>query len=257
MCGLRIDIITIFPGMFASLRESVVRRAVDARQVEIEITDLRYFANNKHRSVDDYPYGGGPGMVMQPEPFFLALEHLQDSDARQGPVILLSPRGKRFSQAKAHELAGKERLFLLCGHYEGIDQRVQEALVDEEISLGDFVLTGGEIPAMAVADAVVRLLPGVLPAESKLQESFNEGVLEYPQYTRPAEFRGMSVPEVLLSGNHEKIRRWRREHSLLQTLRSRPDLLSAARLSAEEKQMLIAEATSRGIKLIWLPEGKA
>lgn len=247
---MRIDIITIFPGMFTALESSIVRRAVDAGQVEIEITDLRSYANNKHRNVDDYPYGGGPGMVMQPEPFFLTLEHLQASDARQGPVILLSPRGKRFSQAKARELAKRERLFLLCGHYEGIDQRVQDVLVDEEISLGDFVLTGGEIPAMAVADAVVRLLPGVLPAESTLQESFSEGLLEYPQYTRPAEFRGMSVPEVLLSGNHEKIRRWRREQSLLQTLRSRPELLPATKLSDEEKRILLDEAARLGIDLL-------
>ena len=247
---MRIDIITIFPGMFTALESSIVRRAVDAGQVEIEITDLRSYANNKHRNVDDYPYGGGPGMVMQPEPFFLTLEHLQASDARQGPVILLSPRGKRFSQAKARELAKRERLFLLCGHYEGIDQRVQDVLVDEEISLGDFVLTGGEIPAMAVADAVVRLLPGVLPAESTLQESFSEGLLEYPQYTRPAEFRGMSVPDVLLSGNHEKIRRWRREQSLLQTLRSRPELLPATKLSDEEKRILHDEAARLGIDLM-------
>jgi len=247
---LRIDIITIFPGMFTALESSIVRRAVDAGQVEIEITDLRSYANNKHRNVDDYPYGGGPGMVMQPEPFFLTLEHLQVSDARHGPVILLSPRGKRFSQAKARELAKRERLFLLCGHYEGIDQRVQDVLVDEEISLGDFVLTGGEIPAMAVADAVVRLLPGVLPAESTLQESFSEGLLEYPQYTRPAEFRGMSVPEVLLSGNHEKIRRWRREQSLLLTLRNRPELLPATKLSDEEKRILLDEAIRLGIDLL-------
>lgn len=247
---MRIDIITIFPGMFAALESSIVRRAVDAGQVEIEITDLRCYTKNKHRNVDDYPYGGGPGMVMQPEPFFLTLEHLQASDARRGPVILLSPRGKRFSQAKARELAKRKRLFLLCGHYEGIDQRVQDVLVDEEISLGDFVLTGGEIPAMAVTDAVVRLLPGVLSAEATLQESFSEGLLEYPQYTRPAEFRGMSVPEVLLSGNHEKIRRWRREQSLLQTLRSRPELLPATELSAEEKRILLDQAVRLGIDLL-------
>lgn len=250
MNRLRIDIITIFPGVFTALESSIVGRAVAAGQVEIEITDLRCYANNKHRNVDDYPYGGGPGMVMQPEPFFLTLEHLHASDERRGPVVLLSPRGRRFSQAKAYELAKNKRLFLLCGHYEGVDQRVQNLLVDEEISLGDFVLTGGEIPAMAVADAVVRLLPGVLPAESTLQESFSEGLLEYPQYTRPAEFRGMSVPEVLLSGNHERIRRWRREQALLQTLRSRPELLQAAKLSAEEKRMLFDEAFRLGIELL-------
>ncbi|EEG77226.1 tRNA (guanosine(37)-N1)-methyltransferase TrmD [Dethiobacter alkaliphilus] len=235
---MRIDIITIFPGMFASLQESIIRRAVEAGHVQIEITDLRAYANNKHRSVDDYPYGGGPGMVMQPEPFFLAVEHLQKQDERQGPVILLTPGGETFTQKKARELASRERITLLCGHYEGIDERVRETLVDEEISLGDFVLTGGEIPAMAITDAVVRLLPGVLPEESVTDESFTDGLLEYPQYTRPAEFRGLKVPEVLLSGNHEKIRLWRRQQSLLRTLACRPDLLAQARLSPEEKRML-------------------
>lgn len=241
---MRIDIITIFPGMFQALEESIVRRAVEAGHSEIVITNLRDFASNKHHNVDDYPYGGGPGMVMQPEPFFLAVEHLRKVDTRQGTVVLLSPRGARFTQEKARQLAKQDRLILLCGHYEGIDERVREGLVNEEISLGDFVLTGGEIPAMAVTDAVVRLLPGVLPEESTSDESFSEGLLEYPQYTRPAEFRGYQVPEVLLSGNHGKIRSWRREQSLLRTLVSRPDLLQQANLTSEEKKML-AEAAKR------------
>ncbi|NLP37210.1 MAG: tRNA (guanosine(37)-N1)-methyltransferase TrmD [Firmicutes bacterium] len=247
---MRIDILTIFPGMFTALQESIAKRAVEAGHVQIELWDLRDFTCNKHRSVDDYPYGGGPGMVMQPEPFFLAVEHLHRIDQRRGHVILLSPQGKPFTQAKAFELAKRERLIFLCGHYEGVDERVRLALVNEEISLGDFILTGGEIPAMAVTDAVVRLLPGVLPEISVTEESFTENLLEYPQYTRPAEFRGMAVPEVLLSGNHEKIRRWRREQSLLNTLLYRPDLLSKARLSEEEKDFLSKEAKQRNIDLL-------
>jgi tRNA (guanine37-N1)-methyltransferase len=247
---VRIDIVTIFPGMFGSLEESIIRRAQDGGRVEIAITDLRDFARNKHRSVDDYPYGGGPGMVMQPEPFFLALEHLQAADRRRGPVILLSPRGTPFTQGKARELAGYERLILLCGHYEGVDERVRYGLVDEELSLGDFVLTGGEIPAMAVTDAVVRLLPGVLPEASTAQESFSGNLLEYPQYTRPADFRGMTVPDVLLSGNHAHIDAWRREQSLLCTLRKRPELLAGADLSEEEKAMLRETAGRIGLDVL-------
>lgn len=243
---MRIDIVTIFPGMFSALQESIVRRAVEAGHAEIAVTDLRDFADNKHRSVDDYPYGGGQGMVMQPGPFFTAVRHLRSVYPVKGEVILLSPQGERFSQHKARELASKERLILLCGHYEGVDERVREALVDEEISLGDFVLTGGEIPAMAVADAVVRLLPGVLPEASVAEESFTEGLLEYPQYTRPAEFGGMAVPEVLLSGDHAKIRRWRRAQSLLRTLQKRPDLLKQACLTSEERDMLREEALRSG-----------
>lgn len=238
MSSLRIDIVTLFPGMFASLQESIIGRAADAGHVQIEITDLRVFAQNKHRSVDDYPYGGGPGMVIQPEPFFLAIEHLKRQDSRPGWVILLSPGGEPFTQKKARKLADTKRLILLCGHYEGIDERVREALVDEEISLGDFVVTGGEIPAMAITDAVVRLLPEVLPQESVTDESFTEGLLEYPQYTRPAEFRGLKVPDVLLSGNHEKIRLWRREQSLLRTQERRPDLLVDANVTPAERRML-------------------
>lgn len=242
---MRIDILTIFPNMFAPLSESIVKRASEAELVKIIITDLRDFAQNKHRSVDDYPYGGGPGMVMQAEPFFLALEHLRQTAEPSGRVILMSPRGKPFNQQKARELAQEKRLILLCGHYEGIDERVKEALVDEEISLGDFVLTGGELPAMAIADAVVRLLPGVLPVASTADESFAGNLLEYPQYTRPAAYRGLKVPEILLSGNHEKIKQWRRKQALLRTLISRPDLLSKAELTREEKQYLAAEAAKR------------
>jgi len=243
---LRIDIVTIFPGMFTALEESIVRRAVDTGLAEVGITDLREYTADKHRSVDDYPYGGGPGMIMRPEPFFKSVEHLQASDRRRARVILLCPRGEPFTQAKAQKLAGLERLILLCGHYEGVDERVREALVDEEISLGDFILTGGEIAAMAVTDAVVRLLPGVLAAASVEEETFSNGLLEYPQYTRPAEFSGLNVPEVLLSGNHERIRRWRREQSLLKTLSRRPELLKGVFLAPLEREMLLQAAKREG-----------
>ncbi len=238
--------------MFVALRESITGRAAAAGHVQIVVTDLRDFACNKHRSVDDYPYGGGPGMILQPEPFFLAVEQLRREDARRGRVILLTPQGSLFTQETARRLAREDRLILLCGHYEGVDERVGEALVDEEISLGDFILTGGEIPAMAVTDAVVRLLPGVLPAESVADESFTGHLLEYPQYTRPAEFRGMAVPEVLLSGNHAEIAKWRRRQSLLRTLLRRPELLQQADLSEEEKSFLRREAENRKLNVVGL-----
>ena len=238
--------------MFVALRESITGRAAAAGHVQIVVTDLRDFACNKHRSVDDYPYGGGPGMILQPEPFFLAVEQLRREDARRGRVILLTPQGSLFTQETARRLAREDRLILLCGHYEGVDERVGEALVDEEISLGDFILTGGEIPAMAVTDAVVRLLPGVLPAESVADESFTGHLLEYPQYTRPAEFRGMAVPEVLLSGNHAEIAKWRRRPSLLRTLLRRPELLQQADLSEEEKSFLRREAENRKLNVVGL-----
>lgn len=189
-------------------------------------------------------------MILQPEPFFNAVEHLRKEDPEPGHVILLSPGGKIFSQEKAEQLVQKKRLILLCGHYEGVDERVREVLVDEELSLGDYILTGGEIPAMAVADAVIRLLPGVLAPESRSEESFSGNLLEYPQYTRPADFRGLKVPEVLLSGNHGKIKEWRRRKSLLRTLLNRPDLLKKARLTAEEKKYLLEEARSREIDIL-------
>ena len=243
---LRIDIVTIFPGMFAALEESIVRRAVETGLADVRIADLREYTTDKHRSVDDYPYGGGPGMVMRPEPFFRAVEHLQSAERHRARVILLCPQGEPFTQAKAQKLAGLERLILLCGHYEGVDERVREVLVDEEISLGDFILTGGEIPAMAVTDAVVRLLPGVLPTASVEDETFSNGLLEYPQYTRPADFDGLNVPEVLLSGNHERIRRWRREQSLLKTLSRRPELLKGVFLAPLERELLLQTAQREG-----------
>ncbi len=249
MSPLLIDILTIFPGMFSALEESIVKRAALDDLVRIRIADLRDHASGKHRNVDDYPYGGGPGMVMQPEPFFSAVERLREADPAHGRVILLCPQGEKFTQSKAGELSRCDRLFLLCGHYEGVDERVREKLVDEEISLGDFVLTGGEIAAMALTDAVVRLLPGVLPVQSVAEESFTAGLLEYPQYTRPADFRGMSVPDVLLSGHHGLIRDWRREQSLLRTLNRRPELLGEVELTMEEKKMLREAAARHGLVL--------
>lgn len=249
MGSLRIDIVTIFPGMFAALRESMMRRAAETGLVEICVTDLRDFAVDRHRSTDDYPYGGGPGMVMRPEPFFRAVEYLYATDRRRGHVILFCPQGKPFTHDQAQRLSGVERLIMLCGHYEGIDERVRDKLADEELSLGDFVLTGGEIPAMAVTDAVVRLLPGLLPIASVNDETFSSGLLEYPQYTRPAEFRGLTVPEVLLSGNHERIRRWRREQSLLRTLHRRPELLKSLTLEPSEREFLLKTAQLKGMYL--------
>jgi tRNA (guanine37-N1)-methyltransferase len=222
---LRIDILTLFPGMFRGpFDESIVKRAGDKGLLEIGIHNIRDWATGRHQMVDDYPYGGGAGMVMKPEPVFAAVEAVR----RQGSwVVLMSAQGRVFSQRIADEYSRQSHLILLCGHYEGFDERVIDHLVDDEISIGDYVLTGGELAAMVVCDAVVRLIPGVLGAEeSSQEESFQEGLLEYPHYTRPPEFRGRPVPEILLSGNHAKIAEWRRRQSLIRTLRRRPELLS-------------------------------
>ena len=222
-----ISIITIFPGMFAGvLGESILKRAQEKGLVKFNIVDLRDFTEDKHRSVDDYSYGGGPGMVMKPEPFFRAVESLQEKlYAGAAHVILTSPQGNPFNHEKALELSRQKGLIILCGHYEGIDERVREHLVHEEISVGDYVLTGGEIPAMAMVDAVSRLIPGVLSREAVQEESFSQGLLEYPQYTRPEVFRGLKVPEVLLSGDHARIKKWREEQAYRRTAKQRPDLL--------------------------------
>ena len=222
---MRIDVLTLFPEMFAGpLGHSILRRAIERELLRVELTDIRGFATDRHRTVDDYPYGGGPGMVMKPGPIFAAVE----SVARPGsPVILLSPGGRLFTQQVAAELAEYEHLVLICGHYEGIDERVREHLATDELSIGDYVLTGGELPAMVVIDAVGRLLPGVLGGEASTgEESHSAGLLEYPHYTRPPDFRDYPVPEVLLSGNHAEIARWRRRQSLLRTAERRPDLLT-------------------------------
>ena len=221
---MKIDVLTLFPAMFAGpLDESIIKRAREAGRLDLAIHNLRDYAHDRHKTVDDRPFGGGPGMLLKPEPIFEAVESL----AREGTrVILLSPAGRPFSQAIARELAGLEHLLMVSGHYEGFDERVREQLADDELSIGDYVLTNGALPVMVIIDAVTRLLPGVLGDEDSAQEdSFSQGLLEYPQYTRPAEFRGMKVPEVLLSGNHAEIARWRAEQARLRTQERRPDLL--------------------------------
>jgi tRNA (guanine37-N1)-methyltransferase len=221
---MRIDVITLFPGMFRGpLDESIVQRARDAGKLDLRIHNLRDYTHDRHRTVDDRPFGGGPGMLLKPEPIFEAVEALRTDASR---VILLSPAGRPFTQARARALARESHLLLLCGSYEGVDERVREALVDEELSIGDYVLTNGALPAMVVIDCVTRLLPGVLgDAESAADESFSGPRLEHPQYTRPAVFRGMAVPEVLLSGHHAEIARWRAERARERTAERRPDLL--------------------------------
>ncbi|MCL0059614.1 tRNA (guanosine(37)-N1)-methyltransferase TrmD [Dehalococcoidia bacterium] len=225
---MRIDIVTLFPNMFSGpFDESIIRRARDNKFVEIVIHNLRDYGLGKHRVVDDYPYGGGSGMVLMPEPLFSAVEAIKGES--RIPVILLTPQGRLFTQQVAEELAAYSRFILVCGHYEGVDERVREYLVTDEISIGDYVLTGGEPAAMVVCDAVVRLIPGVLGSpESVRDDSHSGGLLEYPQYTRPQIFRGWEVPPVLLSGNHAEIARWRREQAVLRTLARRPDLLEKA-----------------------------
>ena len=221
---MKIDVLTLFPGMFAGpLDESIVKRAREAGLLELRIHNLRDYAHDRHRTVDDRPFGGGPGMLLKPEPIFEAVEHLGNKSAR---VILLSPAGRTFNQAIAAELAQVEHLLLVSGHYEGFDERVRDRLAHDELSIGDYVLTNGALPVMVLIDAVTRLLPGALGDEASAQdESFSHGLLEYPQYTRPAEFRGMKVPEVLLSGNHAEIARWRAEQARLRTQERRPDML--------------------------------
>ena len=229
--AVRFDIITIFPGMFSSVvDESILGRAVKSGLVEIQRVDLRDFTEDRHRSVDDRPYGGGPGMVFKPEPVFDAVESVlgevgsaADAGVRK---IILTPQGRRLDQPLLRELSGESRIVLLCGHYEGFDERIIEGLDFEEVSIGDYVLSGGELPAMVLIDGVVRLLPGALGhPESSEEESFENGILEYPQYTRPSEYRGMKVPEVLLSGNHAEIEQWRRQQALERTRDRRGDLL--------------------------------
>jgi tRNA (guanine37-N1)-methyltransferase len=239
--SLRIDLVTIFPRMVEGpLGDGIVGRARAARLVDLRVHDLRDFTGDRHRTVDDSPFGGGPGMVMKAEPFFRAFEAIWPEG--RGPrdvVALLSPRGGRFNQPAARRFAGLERLMLLCGRYEGVDERVAEGLATEELSLGDFVLTGGEVAALAVVEAVVRLLPGALGDEGSADtDSFEGGLLDWPHYTRPAVVRGRGVPEVLLSGDHGRIRRWRRREALRATRERRPDLLASAPLGAEERALI-------------------
>jgi tRNA (guanine37-N1)-methyltransferase len=221
---MKIDVLTLFPAMFAGpLDESIVKRAREAGLLDLTIHNLRDYAHDRHKTVDDRPFGGGPGMLLKPEPIFEAVESLTREKTR---VILLSPSGRTFNQAIAAELAQEEHLLMVSGHYEGFDERVRECLADDELSIGDYVLTNGALPVMVIVDTVTRLLPGALGDEASAQEeSFSHGLLEYPQYTRPASFRGMSVPEVLLSGNHAQIAKWRAEQARLRTQERRPDLL--------------------------------
>ncbi len=251
---MRIDILTLFPGMFRGpFEESIIKRAVERRLVEINIYNFREWATDRHKTVDDYPYGGGAGMVLKPEPLFRAVEAITGLSFWPTPevpepkrlvppdmaIILVSPQGRVFNQQVAGELARLRRLVLICGHYEGFDERVHLHLATDELSIGDYILTGGELPAMVIVDAVVRLVPGVLGAEeAPLEESFSDSLLEYPQYTRPADFRGWKVPEVLLSGHHGRVREWRRKQSLLRTFFRRPDLLEKANLTPGERELI-------------------
>ena len=227
---MRIDIITIFPELFSPfLKTSIIKRAQEKRKVTISVYNLRDYAKDKHKKVDDRPFGGGPGMVLMPQPIFDAIRKIKGK--KKAKVILLCPTGNPLSQELAKKLTQEKHLILICGHYEGIDERVRECLVDESISIGDYVLTGGEIPAMVLVDCITRLIPGVLGRqESLVDESFEQNLLEYPQYTRPENFRGKTVPNVLLSGNHKVINEWRRKESLLRTKKYRPDLLVIPRI---------------------------
>ena len=236
---MKINILTIFPEMFGSvLSTSILGRAREQGLLDITLTDIRPFSDRKHHNTDDYPFGGGAGMVMLAQPILDAM-HAVTENGFSGKRIYLGPRGRKLSTAVARELAGEEELVLLCGHYEGVDQRALDSCIDEEISIGDYILTGGELAAMVLIDCVARFIPGVLgSAESPEEESFSEGLLEYPQYTRPRVLRGMEVPEVLLSGDHAKIRAWRRRESLRMTRQFRPDLLARAALTPEDQKML-------------------
>ncbi len=220
---MRIDILTLFPEMFTPLTESVIGRAVKSGKIEIVVTDIRDYTENKHRKCDDYPFGGGAGMVMTPQPVYSAIQAV-DPDHKAHRVFT-SPKGRRFTQSMVGEFLKYDRILFLCGHYEGVDQRVIDMCIDEEVSLGDFVLTGGEIPAMAMTDSICRYVDGVISAESLSEESFTGGTLEYPQYTRPQNFMGVCVPEVLVSGNHKQVDKWREEQAAKLTRELRPDLI--------------------------------
>lgn len=235
---MKIDYLTLFPEMFDGvLNHSILKRAQDKNIIEVNTVNFRDYAENKHNQVDDYPYGGGQGMVLKPEPVFNAMKDLKHTDKTR--VILMCPQGRPFSQAIAEELSEAEHIVFICGHYEGYDERIRENLVTNEISMGDYVLTGGELPAMTMTDAIVRLIPGVLGNEQSHQDdSFSDGLLEFPQYTRPREYKGMTVPDVLLSGNHANIEKWRYEQKLIRTLHKRPDLLEKYQLSDKDKEFL-------------------
>jgi len=246
---MRFDILTLFPGLFDGVfNESIVRRAIDAGQVSVNLHNIRDYATDKHHVTDDTPYGGGGGMVMKPEPIVSAVEDVLGADLvrRQKetgqvevPVILLTPAGRLFSQAMAREFERYDQMVMICGRYEGVDERVSELVVTDEISIGDYVLSGGEIPAMVIVEAVTRLVPGVLgDMRAVIEDSHAHGLLEYPHYTRPAEFRGLRVPDILVSGHHAQVERWRREQALRRTLERRPDLMANADLSSTDLKFL-------------------
>lgn len=238
---IQIDILTLFPEMFSGvLGHSMLQKAVEKSAVTYNVVNFRKYADNKHSQVDDYPYGGGAGMVLMPQPIFTAVADLKEKAACKKPrVILLCPQGTRYDQKKAEELAKEEHLIFICGHYEGYDERIRKHIVTDEISIGDYVLTGGELAAMVVVDSVVRLLPEVLGnEESHMKDSFSTGLLEHPHYTRPADFHGMKVPDVLLSGNHKLIEEWRNKEALRRTLERRPDLLDKIELTPQQKKWL-------------------
>ncbi|ADE71222.1 MULTISPECIES: tRNA (guanosine(37)-N1)-methyltransferase TrmD [Priestia] len=236
---MKIDVLSLFPSMFDGVfGESILKKAQEKNAVELNVVNFREYSTNKHQNVDDYPYGGGAGMVLTPQPIFDAVEKLTET-AKKPRVVLLCPQGERYTQAKAEELAAEEHLIFICGHYEGYDERIREQLVTDEISIGDYVLTGGELGAMVVIDSVVRLLPDVLGNNhSAVQDSHSTGLLEHPHYTRPADFRGLTVPEVLMSGNHKKIEQWRQKESLKRTLLRRPDMLEKMELTEEQKKLV-------------------
>jgi tRNA (guanine37-N1)-methyltransferase len=237
---MKMDVLSLFPEMFQGvLGSSILKKAAEKQAVTYSITNFRDFADNKHHTVDDYPYGGGAGMVLKPQPIFDAVEALSKEAQSTPRVILLCPQGQRYTQQKAEELAKEDHLIFICGHYEGFDERIREHIVTDEISIGDYVLTGGELGAMVIIDSVVRLLPGVLGnEESPVLDSFSSGLLEHPHYTRPADFRGLKVPDELVSGNHQKIDEWRKKESLRRTWKRRPDLLESYLLNETEQKLL-------------------
>jgi tRNA (guanine37-N1)-methyltransferase len=247
---MKFDVVTIFPQMVeAVLAEGVVSRGIASGVLDVVVHDLRDYTTDRHRSVDDLPYGGGPGMVMKPEPLVKAVEEIRTRRGRPDAVVLLSPQGRRFTQGEAERLSSLAHLVLLCGRYEGMDERVATLVGAEEVSLGDFVVSGGELPALVVMDAVARLVPGVVGDEQSVAEdSFSRGLLDYPHYTRPAEFAGLRVPDALLSGHHAMVRRWRRKEALARTLDRRPDLIERAALDDEDRALLDEIRKERGPK---------
>ena len=232
---MKFDVLTLFPEMFEAVKKSVIGKAEEKNLIQINLINIRDFSKNKHKKVDDTPYGGGAGMVIQPNVVYNAYNSIKDENAK---VIYLTPQGKVLNQKKVEELSKEKHLILLCGHYEGIDQRVLDKIVDEEISIGDYVLTGGELPAMILIDSVSRYVEGVLSEDSTSEESFSQGILEYPQYTRPETFEGVKVPEILQSGHHENIKKWRRCEALKNTYKKRPELLKNVELSEKDKEYL-------------------